>query len=106
METLLRLKETLDELVELIKKNDHPEKNDRVLSRIRFLVAQLHGHDGYITEKSSRIASRAATYYTAKTARDPQLARQLLSEISIDLPGRIDAQINYLMGLAKKRDEA
>lgn len=105
METLLRLKQTLDELVDLIKKNDHPEKNDRILSRIRLLVAQLQGHDGYITEKSGRIASRAATYYTAKTGRDPRLARELLTEITVDLPGRIDGQITYLMSLAKERGE-
>lgn len=105
MEELLKLKQTLDELVELIEKNDCPGKNDRILTRVRFLAAQMAGRDSYISEKAGRIASQAAVFYSAKSERDPSAARELLTEISYDLPSRIRAQIATLQEYARKRDE-
>ncbi|RJX81272.1 hypothetical protein [Pseudomonas sp. LS-2] len=104
MDDLQHVLVSLDEIEAILSKHDRPEPNPTVLSRIRFLAAQMSGRDSYISEKASRLAELAGVFYSEQRhARHQGGASGLLTEIAYDLPNRIRGQINHLRRIQKER---
>ena len=96
IENTQRLLEILKKLEEAFRRHNLPGKDQSALRAIQQLCIELKGENDYVTEKASRIATLAGIYYSARYERHPGGEKDLMSEMSHQLPGVIRSQISYL----------
>lgn len=81
------------EIESALNEQDFASPNDHIPKRVRFLAAQLSGHDRYAAEKAYKIAELASIFYSArKHAKYRGGPEALWAEMTFDLLGRIRSQ--------------
>ena len=100
MNDLQQILKDLGEVQAVLNSNNYPGENPSALAKIQFLTARLKGTDAYISEKAGRLASQAGLFYSArKHLKYPGGSDRLYAELTFDLPGRIQSQVETLARL-------